>query len=283
VYPGPAALLASFDGSLLAKLAQSSWLRASGLPRPSVLPVAVNEIAILALDPPSAGRGATASWSTAGSTQHQLLRRGAGFGRLDRLLLTHGHSTTCSAFRACFRRCGCGKAPMSRRSTAARGRSTSSSGRSPDSGARDERPSRCNSFRWPRGGILDTGEFIVDGFRVRHRCTESFAFSFASQVRRHRLPDRLLALGVPDGPVRKDLAKGRPVVLADERTIDSEEVLGPPEGRKKLVVVGDTETTDGPAEDVREAEDLMVIEATNAMPLRSSTAAIRPSSLRPPA
>jgi ribonuclease Z len=55
--------------------------------------------------------------------------------------------------------------------------------------------------------------------------------------------------------------KGRPVVLAEGRAIDSEDVLGPPERRKKLVVVGDTETTDGLAEHVREA-DLMVIEAT---------------------
>jgi len=49
--------------------------------------------------------------------------------------------------------------------------------------------------------------------------------------------------------------------LSDGRTIDSEEVLGPPEGRRKLVVVGDTETTDGLVEHVQEA-DLMVIEAT---------------------
>ena len=66
-------------------------------------------------------------------------------------------------------------------------------------------------------------------------------------MRRHLLPDRLSALGVPDGPVRKNLAEGRQVVLADGRTIDAEDVLGPAEGRKKLVVVGDTETTDGPA------------------------------------
>jgi ribonuclease Z len=110
------------------------------------------------------------------------------------------------------------------------------------------------------GRILDAGEFTVDCFRVRHRDTESFAFSFESQVRRH-LPDRLSALGVPDGPVRKDLAEGKPVVLADGRTIDSEDVLGPPGGRKKLVVAGDIETTDGLAEHVRDA-DLMMIEAT---------------------
>jgi ribonuclease Z len=113
------------------------------------------------------------------------------------------------------------------------------------------------------------------------------SFSFESQVRRHLLPDRLSALGVPDGPVRKDLAEGKPVVLADGSTIDSEDVLGPPEGRKKLVVVGDTETTDGLAEHVRDA-DLMVIEATFLEREWPSTTAIsprrkRPSSLRPPA
>jgi hypothetical protein len=59
------------------------------------------------------------------------------------------------------------------------------------------------------------------------------------------LPDRLAGLGVPDGPLRGDLAEGRPVVLADGRNIDPEDVPGPPEGRKKLLVVGDTETTDG--------------------------------------
>jgi ribonuclease Z len=69
------------------------------------------------------------------------------------------------------------------------------------------------------------------------------------------------ALGVPDGPVRKELAEGRPVTLADGRTIDADDVLGPPEGRKKLVVIGDTETTEGLDEHVRDA-DVLVIEAT---------------------
>jgi ribonuclease Z len=61
--------------------------------------------------------------------------------------------------------------------------------------------------------------------------------------------------------VRKELAEERPVTLTDGRTIDPEDVLGPPEGRKKLVIVGDTETTEGLAEHVREA-DVLVIEAT---------------------
>jgi ribonuclease Z len=66
---------------------------------------------------------------------------------------------------------------------------------------------------------------------------------------------------VPDGPVRKELAEGRPVTLADGKTISPEDVLGPPEGQKKLVIVGDTETTEGLDEHVRDA-DVLVIGAT---------------------
>ncbi|TIV21664.1 MAG: ribonuclease Z, partial [Mesorhizobium sp.] len=79
--------------------------------------------------------------------------------------------------------------------------------------------------------------------------------------RRHLRADHLKSLGVPDGPVRKELAEGRSIILADGRTVASEDVLGPPERGKKLVIIGDTESTDGLAEHVRGA-DLLVIEAT---------------------
>ena len=51
------------------------------------------------------------------------------------------------------------------------------------------------------------------------------------------------------------------MTLEDGRTIDPEDVLGPPSGRKKLVVIGDTETTEGLSGHVGDA-DLLVIEAT---------------------
>ena len=50
-------------------------------------------------------------------------------------------------------------------------------------------------------------------------------------------------------------------MLADGRTIDPEDVLGLPERRKKLVIVGDTETTEDLADHVHDA-DVLVIEAT---------------------
>src|SRR5262249_46626804 len=110
------------------------------------------------------------------------------------------------------------------------------------------------------GQVIDSGEVAIRCFPVRHRDTDSFGFCFESQARRHLRQERLAALGVPDGPVRRELAEGKPVRLADGRTIDPEEVLGPPEGRKKLAIIGDTETIEGLAEHVRDA-DVLVIEA----------------------
>ncbi|MGY3345360.1 ribonuclease Z [Bradyrhizobium sp. USDA 4470] len=111
------------------------------------------------------------------------------------------------------------------------------------------------------GQVADAGDFTIDCFPVRHRDTDSFGFSFQSRARRHLLSDRLSALGVPDGPMRGELAAGRPVTVEGGRTIDPEEVLGPPSGGRKLVVIGDTETTEGLSKHVTDA-DLLVIEAT---------------------
>ena len=45
--------------------------------------------------------------------------------------------------------------------------------------------------------------------------------------------------------MRRESAEGRPVVIEGGRAIDPEDVLGPPSGRNKLVVIGDIETTEG--------------------------------------
>jgi ribonuclease Z len=111
------------------------------------------------------------------------------------------------------------------------------------------------------GPFVETEEFTIDCFPVRHRDTDSFAFTFQSRIRRHLSPERLAALGVPDGPERRALSDGKPITLADGRTIDPEDVLGPPTMGKKLVVVGDTESVDGLSDQVRDA-DVLVMEAT---------------------
>jgi ribonuclease Z len=194
-------------------------------------------------------------------TQRQLLRSGAGFRRLDRLLLTHGHFDHVLGIPGLF--------STLRLRQSADVMTVHGSPGTLDVVVRmlaglwgeGRAPIPLQLVPLAEGRILDAGAFTVDCFRVRHRDTDSFAFSFESQHRRHLLPDRLSILGVPDGPVRKDLADGKPITLAGGQTIDPEDVLGPAVRRKKIAIVGDTETTDGLAEHVRDA-DLLVIEAT---------------------
>jgi ribonuclease Z len=194
-------------------------------------------------------------------TQHQPLRSGAGFRRLDRLLLTHSHFDHVLGIPGLF------STLRLRQSTDVM---TIHGG--PDTlevvvrmlaglWGEGKAPIPLQLVPLTAGEVIDNGEFAIRCFPVRHRDTDSFGFSFEAQARRHLQPDRLAALGVPDGPVRKELAEGRPVTLADGRTIGPDDVLGPSEPGKKLTIVGDTETIDNLAEHVRDA-DVLVIEAT---------------------
>lgn len=193
-------------------------------------------------------------------TQRQLLRGGAGFRRLDRIVLTHGHFDHVLGIPGLF-------------STLRLRQSSDAMTIHASPGTLDV-VIRMLAGLWGEGRapiplqfvpltsqVFDAGEFRISCFPVRHRDTDSFGFSFESQARRHLRPERLAELGVPDGPIRKELAEGMQVELPGGKTIDPEDVLGPPQGRKKLVVVGDAETTEGLGEHVDDA-DVLVIEAT---------------------
>ena len=73
--------------------------------------------------------------------------------------------------------------------------------------------------------ILETKKFNVEAFRVTHRGPGNFGFIFQEHARRPFLADKAAALGVPQGPVRRDLAQGLPVTLADGRVIDPDQEL----------------------------------------------------------
>jgi ribonuclease Z len=98
-------------------------------------------------------------------------------------------------------------------------------------------------------------------FAVQHRGTQSLGYRLEEEGRAPLLPDRLMALGVPDGPDRRELAEGRPVTLADGRLITPEMVRGPPIAGARLVVVGDVEDAAPLTPQVANA-DALVIEAT---------------------
>ena len=194
-------------------------------------------------------------------TQRQLLRSGAGFRRLERLLLTHGHFDHVLGIPGLLSTLGLLQSTDVM--TVNGGPRTlyivagMLAGLWGETGA----PIPLELVPVMEDQIIDEGDFAITCFPVRHRDTDSFGVSFESPARRHLQPDRLSALGVPDGPIRRLLAEGTPVTLTDGTTVDPEDVLGPPEGSKKLVIVGDTETSDGLAEHARDA-DALVIEAT---------------------
>lgn len=177
-------------------------------------------------------------------TQRQLLRSGAGFRRLDRMLLTHAHLDHMLGIPGLFSTLGLRQ--TSDVMTIHGGEGTLDivvrmlaglwgAGRAPIA---------VEFVPLTEGQVVDAGEFTINCFPVRHRDTDSFGFVFQSPARRRLRSDRLIALGVPDGPLRGELAAGRPILLAN-RTVDPEDVLGPPSGGTKLVVIGDTETTEG--------------------------------------
>jgi ribonuclease Z len=117
-------------------------------------------------------------------------------------------------------------------------------------------------FEEIRPGLLIEGRRLeVYAFPVNHKGGGSFGFTFQEKARRPFLVDKAEALGVPEGPERRRLVAGQPVVLADDTVVRPDDVLGPPVYGTKLVYIGDVTRTDGLVEAVRGADGL-VLEAT---------------------
>ena len=109
--------------------------------------------------------------------------------------------------------------------------------------------------------LLEDDIFRLSAFPVEHRRTEAFGFSFEEKARRPFLPEKAEALGVPVGPIRRDLVAGKLIRLPDGRTIMPDEVLGPEVQGIRVVFVGDAGRVDNLVDDVAGA-DLLAIEAT---------------------
>src|SRR5579871_6108292 len=157
-------------------------------------------------------------------TQRQLLKSGAGFRRLDRLLLTHGHFDHILGIAGLFSTLRLRQSTDLMTVHGAPGTLDIVARMLAGLWGEGRAPIPLQLVPLTAGDVLEAEEYTISCFLVRHRDTDSLGFSFERQLRRHLLPDRLAALGVPDGPVRKELAEGRPITLADGTVVDPDDV-----------------------------------------------------------
>jgi ribonuclease Z len=193
-------------------------------------------------------------------TQRQLMRAELGFRGLEHVLLTHAHLdhvlglAGLLATRALYQVGGTVEIIGSGETLAFVRRYLAGAIGPEREGAYRLRPI-------VPGPVLPFPGWQLDAFAVQHRGTASLGYLFCDETRHPLLPERLDALGVPEGPERAALARGQPVVLADGRRISPEMVRGRPVAGAKLAIVGDAEEVVTLVEPVRGA-DALVIEAT---------------------
>jgi ribonuclease Z len=111
------------------------------------------------------------------------------------------------------------------------------------------------------GDALERDGYRLAAFAVAHGVS-ALGWSLIEATRPGRFDvETAEALGIPSGPERGALQRGERVSLPDGRTVEPEQVLGPPRPGRKIALTGDT----APSDEIVEAawgSDVFVTEAT---------------------
>lgn len=197
-------------------------------------------------------------------TQRQILKSGLGFKRLNHILITHGHLDHILGLAGLFSTFTrwetledveilAGKWTLERIDALLYGVRVIPKGK--------DNPVNVSLRPIQPGVVFETDDFSVTAFPVSHRGPDCFGYAFQEKSRRPFLPEKAKALGVPPGPLRKNLVAGQPITLENGKTIQPDEVLGDELPGARLVHIGDAGRTDDIFEACKGA-DALVIEAT---------------------
>jgi ribonuclease Z len=195
-------------------------------------------------------------------TQRQILQSGIGFKNLNHILITHGHLDHIlglAGLVSTFMRWETieelniygGKWALDRIHDLLYGVVL-----------RGGQPPMTLNLREIKPGVFfEADDFTISAFPVFHRGSDSLGFKFEERSHRPFLPEKAEALGVPAGPVRRDLVEGKTVKLEDGRKVGPEDVLGPLRPGVRMVHVGDAGRTEDLVATCQDV-DALVIEST---------------------